>query len=315
MDDEEKITVGNRGFKGIWIPKEVYLNEDLSWVEKILFTEIDSLNKGYGCNASNKYFGKFLGISEGRVANIISEHRKLGNILDISSDGRKRYISLSFDMTKTLNLSSRKREPEFTKTLSQVHENVNEIEENLEKEGSVKPQNEQIKTPNNSFNNTSIISLEEFKQKFGYKLVDLYKGEEQGMTTAYKHKSRVRPYSEEDVQIIYEKYIKINKKTKETKDSHKTEIVKTASKLLMDMNDISNLDGGNQGKYINSILEKITEDAEKRDGTKIETEDQKISALKYLLEMIKNKNQFHWKNMTGYAYLDKYFNKITREVL
>lgn len=29
-----------RNFKGIWIPKEVYLNKELSWIEKILFVTI-----------------------------------------------------------------------------------------------------------------------------------------------------------------------------------------------------------------------------------------------------------------------------------
>ena len=33
-----------RDFKGVWIPKEFYLNRDLSWAEKILLFEIDSLD-------------------------------------------------------------------------------------------------------------------------------------------------------------------------------------------------------------------------------------------------------------------------------
>ena len=32
-----------RGFKGIWIPKEIWLSPDLNYVEKILLVEIDSL--------------------------------------------------------------------------------------------------------------------------------------------------------------------------------------------------------------------------------------------------------------------------------
>ncbi len=43
---------------------------------KILLVEIDSLDKGDGCFASNKYFSVFLHKSEGQIANAISELRK-----------------------------------------------------------------------------------------------------------------------------------------------------------------------------------------------------------------------------------------------
>lgn len=81
-----------RDFKGIWIPKELYLNTELSWTEKILLIEIDSLDSKQGCFASNKYLAKFVNINEGRCANIISELRKKGYIEDLGFDGRKRYI-------------------------------------------------------------------------------------------------------------------------------------------------------------------------------------------------------------------------------
>jgi hypothetical protein len=34
-----------RDFKGIWIPKEIWLLKDLNYIQKILLIEIDSLNK------------------------------------------------------------------------------------------------------------------------------------------------------------------------------------------------------------------------------------------------------------------------------
>lgn len=61
-----------RDFKGIWIPKEIYLASDLNWNEKILLVEIDSLDNDEGCFASNEYFANFLGISKGRVSKNIS---------------------------------------------------------------------------------------------------------------------------------------------------------------------------------------------------------------------------------------------------
>ena len=36
--------MNNRDFKGVWIPKEIWLNPDLTLVEKCLLVEIDSLD-------------------------------------------------------------------------------------------------------------------------------------------------------------------------------------------------------------------------------------------------------------------------------
>ena len=53
----------NRDFKGVWIPKDVYLNTQLSLIEKILLVEIQSLDNEKGCFAGNTYFAEFLGVS------------------------------------------------------------------------------------------------------------------------------------------------------------------------------------------------------------------------------------------------------------
>jgi hypothetical protein len=66
-----------RDFKGVWIKKEIWLNTNLSLIEKVLIVEIDSLDKSNrGCFASNEYLAKFVQLSEGRVANIISDLKK-----------------------------------------------------------------------------------------------------------------------------------------------------------------------------------------------------------------------------------------------
>jgi len=44
----ERIPImAKRDFKGVWIPKQIYLNNSLSWPEKILLIEIDSLDKDW----------------------------------------------------------------------------------------------------------------------------------------------------------------------------------------------------------------------------------------------------------------------------
>ena len=40
-----------RAFKGIWIPKEIWLSQDLTMQEKIMLVEIDSLDNESGCFA------------------------------------------------------------------------------------------------------------------------------------------------------------------------------------------------------------------------------------------------------------------------
>lgn len=51
-----------RDFKGVWIPKEIWLNKDLTPLEKIYLVEIDSLDDGeFGCYASNKHFENMFG--------------------------------------------------------------------------------------------------------------------------------------------------------------------------------------------------------------------------------------------------------------
>ena len=61
----------NRDFKGIWIPKELWLNTELTMQEKIFLVEIDSLDNEEGCFASNAYFAEFFQLSKSRVSQII----------------------------------------------------------------------------------------------------------------------------------------------------------------------------------------------------------------------------------------------------
>ena len=62
----------NRDFKGVWIPKDVWLDHNLTWMEKLLLVEIDSLDAEKGCFASNGYFGEFFNLSNSRVSEMIA---------------------------------------------------------------------------------------------------------------------------------------------------------------------------------------------------------------------------------------------------
>lgn len=66
----------HRDFKGVWIPKEIWLAEDLSLYEKALFVEIHSLDNKDGCWASNRHLAKFLGLKERQTRTYISRLEK-----------------------------------------------------------------------------------------------------------------------------------------------------------------------------------------------------------------------------------------------
>ena len=132
-----------RDFKGIWIPKEFYLNPDLSWTDKILLVEIDSLDKdGAGCFASNEYLAKFLMLSEGSVANIIIKLIDRGYLIKKGFDGRKRYISVNSDLTKILKQNQQKDEV-------RVHKNMNS--ESIKTLKQPKQKHEHSNTVNKTF--------------------------------------------------------------------------------------------------------------------------------------------------------------------
>ena len=71
----------DRDFKGVWIPKDIWLNDELNWSEKLLLVEIDSLSSGQkGCFATNEYLGKFLGLSKDRISKLITSLKSKGYI-------------------------------------------------------------------------------------------------------------------------------------------------------------------------------------------------------------------------------------------
>lgn len=82
-----------RDFKGVWITKEVWLDARLNALEKVILTEIDSLDMGErGCWASNKHLADFCQCSETKVSTAISKLVKLGYIYVQKFDGRQREL-------------------------------------------------------------------------------------------------------------------------------------------------------------------------------------------------------------------------------
>lgn len=82
-----------RDFKGVWIPKEVWLDDRLNALDKVILTEIDSLDSSErGCWASNQFIAEFCQCSESKVSKAISKLIELDYLYLQSFDGRTREL-------------------------------------------------------------------------------------------------------------------------------------------------------------------------------------------------------------------------------
>jgi hypothetical protein len=179
-----------RDFKGVWIKKEIWLNTNLSLIEKVLIVEIDSLDKSNrGCFASNEYLAKFVQLSEGRVANIISDLKKRDFLIQLFFDGRNR----------GLRINKHKCESSF-------NENVKPDLTKMGKRTSRK--REYTNTDNNTINNTTNISFENEFSHF------------EKITIDEKQSSKVNPFTiVSKLQGEKEKSKSCGKKEKEKADA------------------------------------------------------------------------------------------------
>lgn len=98
-----------RDFKGVWIPKEVWLDTRLNALEKIILTEIDSLDMSdKGCYASNKYIADFCQCSETKVSTAVSKLVDLGYLYVQSFDGRQRILKSRLSIFERQNIKNSK---------------------------------------------------------------------------------------------------------------------------------------------------------------------------------------------------------------
>lgn len=94
-----------RSFKGVWIPRDIWLAEDLSMQEKVLLVEIDSLDNEDGCYATNEYFGRFMGLSAKHISRLVSSltKKKKLNIKQENIRGKtKRTLKTAYAKMRTL---------------------------------------------------------------------------------------------------------------------------------------------------------------------------------------------------------------------
>ena len=136
-----------RDFKGVWIPKEIWLNRDLSVMEKLFLVEIDSLDNEQGCFASNKHFSDFFDISKGRCTQIIKSLEEKGLVSIKHEYKGKQIIRRTIRVVNKVN--------KVDNELNGVVNNLNEGSEKT-KQGCLEndEDNNTINNPiNNSYNN------------------------------------------------------------------------------------------------------------------------------------------------------------------
>ena len=89
----------NRDFRGIWIPRHIWLDKNLKPIEKILLAEIESLGGlSDGCFASNQYLAEFLDLSTNEKI-LLAEIESLGGLSD-GCFASNQYLAEFFDLSK-----------------------------------------------------------------------------------------------------------------------------------------------------------------------------------------------------------------------
>lgn len=100
-----------RDFKGVWFPKEVWLDTRITALEKMILLEIDSLDNENGCYASNEYLAEFCQCSERKVSESIRKLIEYDYVCVKSFDGRVRVLQSR--LSKTASQSSKNCEAEL----------------------------------------------------------------------------------------------------------------------------------------------------------------------------------------------------------
>mgnify|MGYP002706004349 CR=1 FL=1 len=151
-----------RDFKGVWIPKQVFLDERLNAIEKIILIEIDSLDAedSEGCYASNEYLANFCKCSTTKVSTSISKLIKLGYLYVSKNDGRKRYLKSRLSNSESQNLKkSEPALPEMKESNNSEEYNRDKINSNIDSPTELKEKEKNTFHSNEWFNSQHIKNM------------------------------------------------------------------------------------------------------------------------------------------------------------
>ena len=119
-----------RDFKGIWIPKEIWLDDRLNALEKMILMEIDSLDTDEkGCYATNDYIAEFCQCTSTKVSLAVKKLVELEYIEVVKFDGRRRLIKSRLENNYKQTL--KKLKADF-KNINALYNDKRNIERNIE---------------------------------------------------------------------------------------------------------------------------------------------------------------------------------------
>lgn len=136
----------NRDFKGVWIPKEVWLDTRLNALDKVILIEIDSLDQGEkGCYASNEHLAEFCQCSKTKVSTAIKKLIDCGYIYVQNFDGRKRELKSRLSNSERQDFKKCKADIQNLKE-SNIYSNTdnNTVSNKKERKSKSKSYDEQI---------------------------------------------------------------------------------------------------------------------------------------------------------------------------
>lgn len=151
-----------RDFKGVWIPKRVFLDERLNAIEKIILIEIDSLDAedSEGCYASNEYLANFCKCSMTKVSTSISKLIKLGYLYVSKNDGRKRYLKSRLSNSESQDFKKSEPDlPEMKESNNSEEYSRDEINSNIDSPTELKEEKKNAYHSNEWFNSQHIKNM------------------------------------------------------------------------------------------------------------------------------------------------------------
>lgn len=151
-----------RDFKGVWIPKRVFLDERLNAIEKIILIEIDSLDAedSEGCYASNEYLANFCKCSMTKVSTSISKLIKLGYLYVSKNDGRKRYLKSRLSNSESQDFKKSEPDlPEMKESNNSEKYSRDEINSNIDSPTELKEEEKNAYHSNEWFNSQHIKNM------------------------------------------------------------------------------------------------------------------------------------------------------------
>jgi hypothetical protein len=126
-----------RKFKGVWICAALWLNPGLTWLQKCVAAEIDSLaDESEPCIAGDEYLAKMFDVAPRRMANIISELCTAGVVERMRKAGHKRGLRLSHGFRENGPACTETVQKSLTESVQPPYKGVPSTEESTEK---VKP--------------------------------------------------------------------------------------------------------------------------------------------------------------------------------